>query len=279
MRCILKNKTAFITGASRGIGLATTIKFLNQGWNVIATMRNPSTNSDLLDDKRVLLAEVDVLNNESIEKALKLGNQKFGSIDVVVNNAGFGSSGPLEATSVENIEKQYQVNVVGTLLVVRAALPYFRKQSRGTVCNISSMGGIVSFPFGALYNGSKFAIEGISEALQYELREIGCRIKIIEPGATSTDFATSSFVFNNDETLSEYQELIHKLLSFFESKNKESQNPEVVAETIFKAATDDKDRLRYVVGDDAEFLIAQRKKLNDLDFRKFLLCAFESTKK
>ena len=275
----MENKTAFITGASRGIGLATTIKFFNQGWNVIATMRNPTIKSNLLDDKRVLLAEVDVLNNESIEQALKLGNQKFGSIDVVVNNAGFGSSGPLEATSVENIEKQYQVNVIGTLLVVRAALPYFRKQGRGTVCNISSMGGIVCFPFGALYNGSKFAIEGISEALQYELREIGCRIKIIEPGATSTDFATSSFVLNNDETLREYQELVHKLLSFFESKGKESQSPELVAETIFKAATDDQDQLRYVVGSDAEFLIAQRNKLNDLDFREFLLSAFESTTK
>jgi len=260
------NKTILITGASSGIGKATAKLFQEKGWNVVATMRNPEGETELNDLKNVLLARLDVLNPDSIEKAIAEGIQRFGKIDVVVNNAGYGAFGPLEAFPRENILRQFNTNVIGLLDVTRTVLPHFRSNKGGIIVNISSIGGKMTFPLGTLYHGTKFAVEGITEALNYELEQFGAKMKIIEPGAIATDFAGRSLDFSNNESITEYQHIVGKVNEgmpvFFNNASPAS----VVAEVIYQAVTDGSNRLRYTAGEDAKAIIAQRQQLDDETF-------------
>jgi NADP-dependent 3-hydroxy acid dehydrogenase YdfG len=247
----LKN-TIFITGASSGIGKVTAKYFHNRGWNVIASMRNPEDETELSYLENVLVTKLDVLDLNSITEAVSLGIERFGSIDVLLNNAGYGAYGPLESFPRDKILRQFNTNVIGLLDVTRAVLPHFRANKKGTILNISSMGGKMSFPLGSLYHGTKFAVEGISESLRYEVEQFGGRVKIIEPGSISTDFATRSFDFNNDEKLEEYASIVGKILVAFPKMLKNSSPAHLVAQVIYKAATDNKRKLRYMAGTDAK---------------------------
>lgn len=261
----MKN-TILITGASSGIGKATAKLFLIKGWNVIATMRNPENETELRDAENVLLARLDVLNTASIEQAIAQGISHFGKIDVLVNNAGYGAFGPLEAFSRESIIRQFNTNVIGLLDVTRAILPHFRSNKSGIVINISSIGGQMAFPLGSLYHGTKFAVEGMSEALSYEFAQFGASIKLIEPGAIATDFTGRSLDFSNDATMTEYQNIVGKIEegmpAFFENASPAS----TVAEVIYEAATDGTNQLRYTAGEDAKAMVAQRKAQPDDQF-------------
>lgn len=256
-------KTILITGASSGIGKATARYFQEKGWNVVATMRTPEKETELTILNRVLVERLDVTDVDSINSAVSAGIKAFGRIDVLVNNAGYGAYGPLEAFPRENIVRQFNTNVIGLLDVTRAVLPHFRKQRSGTVVNISSIGGKMTFPLGALYHGTKFAVEGISEALSYELEQIGCSVKIVEPGAIATDFGGRSFDFQNDETMAEYQEIIGKVMKSFETVFERHSEPIVVARVIYEAVTDGTNKLRYAAGEDAVELLGNRKYLDD----------------
>ena len=156
-----QGKTIFITGASSGIGKETAKLFQSKGWNVIATMRNPENESELKQLENVLVTKLDVLDLDSIQKAFTEGVQEFGSIDVLLNNAGYGAYGPLEAISRDQVLRQFNTNVIGLLDVTKTVLPHFRRNKKGIIINISSMGGKVTFPLGSLYHGTKFAVEGI----------------------------------------------------------------------------------------------------------------------
>ena len=245
------NKTILITGSSSGIGKATAIFFAEQGWNVIATMRKPEEETELNTLDNVLLTALDVLDPASIQKAVNEGIERFGKIDVLVNNAGYGAYGPLEVFERENIIRQFNTNVIGLLDVTKAVLPHFRANRDGIIINISSVGGRLTFPFGALYHVTKFAVEGISESLSFEVATFGVKVKIVEPGATATDFAGRSFEFKNDESIEEYQGLIAKLMKMMEDLSGNSYAARVVAEKIYEAATDGTDRLRYPATPDA----------------------------
>lgn len=260
------NPTILITGASSGIGKATAKFFQSRGWNVIATMRSPERETELTQLERVLVTRLDVEDITSIQTAVDAGLSKFGKIDVLLNNAGYGAYGPLEATPLEKIRKQFDVNVIGLLATSRALLPHFRANRRGVIVNLSSMGGKVTFPLGTLYHGTKFAVEGLSEALHYELAPLGVRVKIIEPGMVKTDFAGRSFDFSNDPTLSEYQPVVQSLMSAMGPMAETASPPELVAEVIFKAATDGTDQLRYEAGADAVQLLAGRRATDDATF-------------
>ena len=189
---------------------------------------------------------------DSITESIKKGIEKFGSIDVLLNNAGYGAYGPLESFPRERILRQFNTNVIGLLDVTRVVLPHFRENKKGLILNVSSMGGKITFPLGSLYHGTKFAVEGISESLRYEVEQFGGRVKIIEPGAIATDFAGRSFDFNNDEKLEAYQNMVTKVMSAFPQMIKNASTTNVVTEVIYEAATDGKSRLRYMAGKDAK---------------------------
>ncbi|MES2111253.1 MAG: SDR family oxidoreductase [Bacteroidota bacterium] len=259
-------KTILITGASSGIGRETAKLFQSKGWNVIATMRNPDNEIELNKLNNVLVTRLDVLNTGSIEAAVNAGIVRFGQIDVLVNNAGYGAYGILESFSREQIVRQFDTNVIGLLDVTKAILPHFRKNQSGIIINISSIGGKITFPLGALYHGTKFAVEGISESLSYEVEQFGGKVKIVEPGAIATEFAGRSMDFSNDESLAEYQPIVGKVMEAVGAMFAGASHAGVVAGVIYDAATDGTDQLRYTAGEDAKAIIAQRAALDDATF-------------
>ena len=257
--------TILITGASSGIGKATAILFQKKGWNVIASMRTPEDETELAAMENVLVVRLDVTDSDSIEPAIAAGLERFGSIDALVNNAGYGAYGPLEAFDTAGIRRQFDTNVIGLLEVTKAVLPQMREQGSGTIVNISSIGGQITFPMGALYHGSKFAVEGLTESLHYELGAIGIKAKLVEPGMTQTDFGGRSFDFQNDESLAAYQPLVPKLFGGFRATVETGgiSQPEVIAAVILEAVTDGRTQLRYTAGEDAATYLSERKRLDD----------------
>ena len=259
-------KTIFITGASSGIGKETAKLFQSKGWNVIATMRNPANETELNQLANILVVKLDVLNFDSIQIAFQKGIEKFGGIDVLVNKAGYGAYGPLESFTREKILRQFNTNVIGLLDVTRDILPHFRENKKGIIINISSIGGKMTFPLGSLYHGTKFAVEGISESLNFEVSQFGGQVKIIEPGMIATDFGGRSFDFSNDENMTEYQKIVGALMTAMPIMAQNASPASVVAEVIFEAATDGKSQLRYTAGEDAKMLIANRQQYDDTTF-------------
>ena len=259
------NKTILITGTSSGIGKATAIYFQQKGWNVIATMRSPEKDTELKELENVLLEKLDVLDLESINQAIQNGIEKFGKIDALVNNAGYGAYGPLESFPRENILKQFNTNVIGLMDVTKAIIPHFRTNKEGVIVNISSIGGQMTFALGSLYHGTKFAVEGISESLHYEMKEIGVKVKIVEPGMIATDFGGRSFDFQAGE-IADYQPIIGALMKQWQNPENTSSPASLVADVIYTAVTDESEQLRYRAGDDANFLLDNRKKMTDDEF-------------
>lgn len=258
--------TILITGASSGIGAATARHFQAQGWNVIATMRDPDRGGDLAELQNVLLARLDVTDAGSISSAVAEGIARFGKIDVLLNNAGYGAYGALEAFSMDRIRRQFDTNVIGLMEVTKAVLPHMRANRSGTIVNISSIGGQITFPLGALYHGTKFAVEGLSEALHYELEPLGIRVRIVQPGMIKTNFGGSSFDFAMDESLPEYAPTAAAMGRLFGKLAATPSAPEAVAKVIWRAANETSDRLRFRAGPDAETLLDARKQQDDATF-------------
>jgi short-subunit dehydrogenase len=259
-------KTVLITGASSGIGKETAKLFQKNGWNVIATMRSPEKEQDLTQLANVMVIGLDVQDFESIQKSVKAGADKFGSIDALVNNAGYGLMGVFESAKREQIKKQYAVNVFGLMDTTQAVLPYLRASGGGAIINISSFGGVVALPFGSLYNSTKFAVEGLSEALSHELAPLNIVVKILEPGSIATNFRNGLEMIKNE--IPSYNPI---MASFFGRFSKTTEHlpkakAEDVAETIYKATTDGKVQLRYVVGEDAQFYVDCKMKNSDGEF-------------
>lgn len=258
--------TILITGASSGIGRATALRFQAEGWNVIATMRDPSAGADLGALENTLVARLDVTDGASIAKAVAEGFARFGRIDALLNNAGYGAYGPLEAFSMERIRRQFDTNVIGLLEVTKAVLPNMRANRAGTIVNISSIGGQITFPLGTLYHGTKFAVEGISEALHYELEPLGIRMRIVEPGMIRTDFGGRSFDFAMDNGLPDYAPTAAAMGHLFGKLAANPSPPEVVAAVIWQAVNEPGDRLRFRAGQDAEVMLDRRKREDDVAF-------------
>ncbi len=256
-------KAILITGASSGIGEATARHFQANGWNVIATMRAPLEDSALADLDNVLVTRLDVTDAASISAAVAAGIEKFGKIDVLLNNAGYGAYGALEAFTMERIRRQFDTNVIGLLEVTKAVLTHMRQNRSGTIINISSIGGQITFPLGTLYHGTKFAVEGLSEALHYELEPLGIRVRIVEPGMIKTNFGGRSFDFAIDEGLSDYAPTAEAMSRLFGKLASNPSAPETVAEVIWEAAHEDGDRLRFRAGEDAVRLLEDRKSQDD----------------
>lgn len=241
------DKVVLITGASSGIGLHTAKLFQTKNWKVAATMRSPEKAVELQKIVDVECIRLDVTDVESIRAAIDATIEKFGRIDAVVNNAGYGLIGAFEAASPEQIERQFQTNVFGLMNVCREILPYFREQKRGVIVNVASVGGRITFPLYSLYHATKWAVEGFSESLQYELEKYNIRVKIIEPGPIRTDFYDRSQDITTKEGLTAYDEIVARAMPNMRKAGEDAPDGSVVAQTIYDAVTDGTRRLRYGV--------------------------------
>jgi len=241
------DKVVLITGASTGIGLETAKLFQMKNWKVAATMRTPESASDLQNIVDVECIRLDVTDPASISSAIELTRKKFGRIDAVVNNAGYAVVGPFEATTPEQVERQFRTNVFGLMNVCREILPYFREQKRGVIVNVASVGGRVTFPLYSVYNSTKWAVEGFSESLQFELEQLNIRVKIIEPGPIKTDFYERSGTFASKEGLTAYDSFSGRVLPAMKEAGENAPDGSIVARTIYDAVTDGSKRMRYGV--------------------------------
>jgi NAD(P)-dependent dehydrogenase (short-subunit alcohol dehydrogenase family) len=248
-------KTVLVTGASSGIGAATVARFLAQGWNAVATMRAPDR-APWPESETLLVARLDVQEPESITAAVEAAVDRFGQIDVVVNNAGYGQYGIFEAVAPEEVQRQLEVNLLGPMAVMRAVLPHFRGRRAGVFVNVSSGAGLYGLPMASVYCASKFALEGFTEAVSYELRATGVAVKLVIPhgGVAGTQFGTGLATPPVPEVYHDYA-----TDSWTAAAGKPAPDPvaaDEVASVIFAAATDPTDRLRYLVGYDTRGLIA-----------------------
>ena len=257
-------KTIFITGASTGLGKETAKLFAKNGWKVIATMRKPENEKELHQIDNITLMPLDVTNPDQIkqttQKAIALGN-----VDVVFNNAGYGLIGPLESMRDEQLVRQLDTNLLGAIRVTQAFIPHFRKEKKGLFISTTSIGGLITFPFGSVYHATKWALEGWSESMAFELKKIGVGIKTVSPGGIKTDFISRSLDTSSHPA---YDEWVAKL---YASISEESfSHAEEIAAIVYEAATDGKDQLRYVAGEDAKALYLQRLELGDEKFIKLM---------
>jgi NAD(P)-dependent dehydrogenase (short-subunit alcohol dehydrogenase family) len=237
------SKTVLITGASSGIGRATAILFAKKGWIVVASMRTPR--DDIFpSDSQIYQVPLDVTDEESMASAVNGVLEKFGHIDVLINNAGYGLTGPIEALTTDLLDLQMRTNVLGLAAMMRLVIPHMRDRESGTIVNISSIGGRISFPFAAAYNASKFAVEGLSESARFELHRYGIRVKLIEPGGVKTNFIKSSGQWAYHDA---YQPALSNFKKMADDMDAKLPGPEPIAQVIYKAATGTSSRLRYVV--------------------------------
>nr|WP_315035116.1 SDR family oxidoreductase [uncultured Chryseobacterium sp.] len=270
------NKTIFITGASSGIGQATALYFATQGWNVVATMRSPEKQEVLKNSDKMLVLKLDVEQPETFNEAIEAAVSHFGKIDVLLNNSGYGQHGLFEATTSEQIQRQFSVNLFGTMEITRALLPHFRAQKSGSIITITSGVGRVTVPLVSIYAASKFALEGFFESLSFELTSQNIKVRIIEPGNIATNFEqTTKTNFANDQALTDYADYLRQMDEVFQSIYSSGGSTATdVAETIFKAATDEGNTLRYVIGSDLQPLIDIRNGGTDENYMDVLRNTF-----
>jgi len=247
-------KTIFITGASTGLGKSTAKLFHANGWKVIATMRSPEKETELKDLENVTLLKLDITNHEQVQRtvqeAIALGN-----IDIVFNNAGYGLIGPVEANSEEQIRAQFETNFFGTVWVIQAFIPHFKAQKTGLFINTTSLCGLTSNPQSAIYNASKWALQGLAESMSYDLAEFGIGIKNVAPGGIKTEFTKAMHVTQDKA----YEATMAKMMEGFQDGTlMEFTEPDDIAEVVYRAATDGEDQLTYPAGNDAVRLYAKR---------------------
>lgn len=259
------NKTVLITGASGGIGKATVEVFLQAGWQVAAGVRTLAE-STLADSDKLRVYELDVTQPQSIQAAFTAIIKDFGGIDVVVNNAGYGLDGIFEGMTDDQIRGQFEVNVFGLMNVTREAIKTMRTKGRGTIVQIASMGGRLAFPGYSVYHATKWAVEGFTEALQYELRPVNIRVKIIEPGVINTAFYGKSRVAAATPDGIGYEAFAASVSTYAQNAGAHGERPERVARTILKAAQSKSSKLRYVVGAPAPALFIVRRLLPERVF-------------
>ncbi len=245
-------KTWFITGTSAGFGRAFAEYALSQGYNVVATARNTDKLEDIVaqDPQRVLAVTLDVTNPDHLQPAIQAALEKFGSIDVLLNNAGYGIVGAVEETPEAELRAQLETNFFGAVNVMKAVLPILRKQGNGAVVNISSMGGAMSFPGFGAYSASKFALEGLSEALVQEMQPFGVKVMIVEPGAFRTSFAGSAL--RHMPKIDAYEKIVGGIRTFAQEMDQAQEgDPLKAAAVIDKALQAENTPMRLQLGEDS----------------------------
>jgi len=245
-------KTWFITGASRGFGALFVKESLDRGDNVVAAARNPQVLAEKFGTRSNLLAiKLDVTSEEQAREAMRQTVERFGRIDVLINNAGFGVLGAIEEISGAEVEAVYRTNVFGLLSVTRAALPQLRRQRSGHIINISAIAGYQSWPGWAAYASTKFAVEGISEGLAVEVKPLGIKVTIVEPGFFRTDFLDSQSLSICPTVIEDYAETTGAMRqAAISSNHKQPGDPARMAKALLKIVDDPNPPLRMPFGSD-----------------------------
>lgn len=254
-----------ITGASSGIGQAAAILFAQRGWRVAATMRDPADGAQLAQRHGVTVLPLDVTDAASVTAAVTATLAQFGQIDVLVNNAGYGLFGPFETASEEQIRRQFATNVDGVFNVTRAVLPAMRRQGNGAIINVASLGGLIALPLFSLYNATKFAVVGFTEALSYELAPLGIRAKFIAPGGVATDFTGRSLARTFGDSENAYGGTLAKAMAAMGKRRDGYSTAASIADVIFTAATDGSGQVMYLAGQDAEQIYAMQRSLPEAE--------------
>src|SRR5215208_3655287 len=277
---------AVVTGSSSGIGFETALLLARSGFHTYATMRNLEKSKNITEiantEKLPLqVVQLDVDDDRSVKNAINkiVAAAENKRIDVLVNNAGYGLFGSLEDISIEEIKAQFETNFFGVIRVTQQVLPVMRNQSiGGTIANVSSVGGRIGVPVLSAYQSTKFALEGLSESMSYELEPFGIRVVIIEPGFIRTNIMNSSTSAKKDlDSKSSYFSLTQKVKNHFKSmiENASSSSPpEEVAKVILQAITSENPQLRYTVGNDAATIIQARMNMPDKEFKKMIMQNF-----
>jgi short-subunit dehydrogenase len=269
------NKTALVTGCSSGIGYSTCLLLARNNFKVYGTVRNLSKAKkiqEVIDKEKIPLKIIllDVNDSESIQNAIRDILYDSRKIDVLINNAGYGMFGPIEDITTEDVKLQFETNFFGVIRLIKEIVPIMRKQGNGTIVNISSMVGRFGVPLNAAYVSSKFALEGLSESISYELAEFGIKIIVIEPGVVQTNFF-NNLKINGLDTSSPYYELMKKRVSLLKIAMKNSPtSSSQVANTILDALNSKRPEFRYVIGMDAKNSIQKKDSLSDKKFMKWV---------
>jgi NAD(P)-dependent dehydrogenase (short-subunit alcohol dehydrogenase family) len=272
-------KVAVVTGASSGIGLETSLLLARNGFYTYVTMRNLDKSKAItnIKQKEKLSLEVlklDVTTDESANEAIQKITHDQGRIDVLVNNAGYALVGPFEELAIEEFKEQFETNVFGVIRVTQAVLPIMRRQRSGTIVNISSIAGKIGFPLTSAYVSSKFALEGLSESMAYEIEQFGIKVILIEPGVIKTNFENNLKIGKRVSITpnSSYSEMTQKRISGFKPRFESGSPPMEVAKVILKAITSENpSELRYIVGTDAFKLLEIRNNTSNKDFAKLVM--------
>jgi len=272
-----------VTGSSSGIGFETSLLLARKGVYTYATMRNLSKSEEILNyaKKENLPLEtlvLDVIDARSISNSIQKIINERGRIDVLVNNAGYSLLGPLEQLQINEIKDAFETNFFGVIKLIQSVLPTMRKQRYGRIINVSSVAGRIGFPLSSAYVSSKFALEGLTESLRYEVQKFGIHVVLIEPGVIKTNFANNLRVGKNVKTLqdikginSPYVEITEKRISALRPRIEKGLPPSKVAEVIVEAVMFDNPEARYLVGEDALTTIEKRNNTSDEQFNRFLM--------
>jgi NAD(P)-dependent dehydrogenase (short-subunit alcohol dehydrogenase family) len=267
---------AVVTGSTGGIGLATSLALARNGYLTYATMRNLAKGDSVqsVADKQHLpirVVQLDVTDENSIKSAIQSILSQTGRIDLLVNNAGYGLTGALEDIGIDEIKAQYETNLYGVIRVTQAVLPIMRKQGSGRIINISSGAGRFGFPGGSAYVSSKFALEGLSESMAYELEQFGIKTVLIEPGFVRTNFGDNMVIAQKaQDPNSPYSQMMQMMSSIRGKMLENASDADLVAEVVVEAATAKEPNLRYLAGKDVQQMVAAKKSMSDEEFQKMM---------
>lgn len=257
-------KNILISGASSGIGKMVGEFLTDRGHNVIGTSRNPDPNY-----KKFEMIALDVTDDESVDGACKIAVKKLGRVDVLINNAGFGISGPVENTSIEEVKSQFDTNYFGVVRMTTKLLPHFKSNREGLIINISSLGGLIGMPYQTHYSASKFALEGFIEALRMELKPLNIRACNINPADFKTNFASNRKLVS--EVSNEYKQKFNQFLKMYEKDERDGADPILIAKLIDKLIQQDAVRVRYVIGKQSQTMgFAMKRLLGSSLFEKMM---------
>lgn len=274
-------KVAVVTGSSSGIGYETAIVLARSGILTYATMRNlqKATNLESIRDKEMLplkIQQLDVTDDASVNKAIQAIVSESGRIDVMVNNAGYGLVGAFEDLSMDEIRSQFETNFFGVVRVMQSVLPIMRKQKFGILVNISSGAGRFGYPSGSAYVSTKFALEGLSESIAYELDQFGIKVILVEPGVIRTNFDSGMVMAKKSQnTTSPYFNMTKKMDTVFRQLLRNSSPPSLVADVVSQAVKSENPNLRYLAGKDVEQWADQKKKMSDSEFFNMMKQSFQ----